>query len=83
VWPSGQYLVKLAMPAGQALPEPVAGPYASLYPSDLDEHGHPRPGAASGGSAPEDAEEASPEPSRFAPGKAEATGSLAEPGKPR
>lgn len=82
IWPSGRYVVKLATPAGQQLPEAVARPYAGLYPSDLDEHGHALPGATSGGSAQDDTEEAA-EPSSSAPNKAETPSSLAEPGQPR
>jgi hypothetical protein len=62
IWPSGQHLVKLGAPAGQAVPESIADPYASLYPSDLDSFGHARAGTASGGALPdaEDPEEAAP-----------------------
>lgn len=57
IWPSGAYLVKLGVPAGQTVPAEVAGPYAELYPSDLDSYGHARQGATSGGSAPDSAED--------------------------
>lgn len=57
LWPSGAIVVKLGAPAGQAVPDEIAEPYAALYPSDLDGFGHAREGAASGGAA-QDAEEA-------------------------
>jgi len=51
VWPCGRFLVKLGARAVPGLPEDLAQAYAALYPSDLDEHGHARPDAASRGAA--------------------------------
>jgi hypothetical protein len=78
IWPSGQYLVKLGAPVGHSVPEVIADPYATLYPSDLDRFGHARKDAASGGiepdaEEPEGAEELTPKPSEQA-----APGTLAE-----
>lgn len=51
VWPSGRYLVKLGAPKSAPFPDAIAKAYASLYPSDLDEHGYARKGSASYGEA--------------------------------
>jgi hypothetical protein len=51
VWPSGPYLVKLGAPKSAPFPDAIAQAYASLYPSDLDEHGNARAGSASYGEA--------------------------------
>jgi hypothetical protein len=51
VWPSGRYLVKLGAPKSAPFPDAIANAYASLYPSDLDEHGNARKGSASYGAA--------------------------------
>jgi hypothetical protein len=62
VWPSGRFLVKLGAGTAGELPEDLADAYASLYPSDLDEHGHARKDAASGGAARQELrEESEPE----------------------
>lgn len=58
IWPAGRYLVKLGAALGQAVPDTIAAPYAALYPSDLDSYGHAREGAASGGAARDDSEDA-------------------------
>ncbi len=49
VWVSGRHVIKLGAPQGQELPEALADAYGALYPSDLDEHGHALPDAASRG----------------------------------
>ena len=51
VWPSGPYLVKLGAPEAAPFPDQIAEAYASLYPSDLDEHGNAREETASYGEA--------------------------------
>jgi hypothetical protein len=49
VWVSGRHVVKLGAPRGGAFPEAIVDAYAAAYPSDLDEHGRPRPDASSRG----------------------------------
>jgi hypothetical protein len=49
MWIAGRYLVKLGAPRGEEVSEEVADAYLDLYPSDLDEHGHARPGTPSYG----------------------------------
>ncbi|HJL01181.1 MAG TPA: hypothetical protein RMH85_16140 [Polyangiaceae bacterium LLY-WYZ-15_(1-7)] len=51
LWVSGRYLVKLGGPPGGAIPEELVETYADLYPSDLNEHGRAREGAASHGAS--------------------------------
>lgn len=82
IWPSGSHLVKLGAPAGQDVPQSIASAYASLYPSDLDRHGHALPGATSGGRELEEAEDGTP-PAPSAPSPAPAPGALAESGPAR
>jgi hypothetical protein len=49
LWVSGRFVVKLGAPGGGELPDALVERYLDLYPSDLDEHGRARPGAASAG----------------------------------
>ena len=54
VWASSQHLVKLGVPEGAREPNAdVLEAYLDLYPSDLDERGRAKPGAASAGAATE------------------------------
>ena len=57
VWVSNQRIVKIGVQAGQEFPEPVVAAYLDLYPTDLDEHGYAREGAASAGKAKAQIEE--------------------------
>ena len=54
VWVSGRHVIKLGAPRGEDIPEDLAEEYLDLYPSDLDEHGRARAGAASAGRAQRD-----------------------------
>jgi hypothetical protein len=49
LWVSGQHVIKLGAPRGEEIPEDIASEYADLYPSDLDENGRAKEGAASAG----------------------------------
>jgi hypothetical protein len=49
LWVSNRHVIKLGAPAGEALPDAIAKAYMDSYPSDLDEHGHADPDAASRG----------------------------------
>ena len=54
LWVSGPHLVKLGAPEGETeVPEAVLELYLDKYPSDLDENGKAREGAASAGAAAE------------------------------
>ena len=55
LWVSGRHLVKLGVPEGEStVPEEIVEAYLDLYPSDLDEKGHAKRGAESGGPAADD-----------------------------
>jgi len=49
LWVSGNRVVKIGAPTGEALPVPLVEAYLDLYPSDLDEHGRAVDGAPSVG----------------------------------
>ncbi len=49
IWVSGKYMVKIGAPAGEDFPRAVVDAYMDVYPSDLTEHGHAEPDAASAG----------------------------------
>lgn len=51
LWVSGNRLVKLGAPRGADPPEALEAEYLALYPSDLNEHGRARSGAASAGAS--------------------------------
>jgi hypothetical protein len=49
IWVSENRIVKIGTPADSAFPEEIVDAYASLYPSELNEHGGAKPGALSAG----------------------------------
>lgn len=49
VWVSERYVVKIGTSDGAEIPKELAKRYLKLYPSDLDEHGRAKKGAASAG----------------------------------
>jgi len=51
LWVSGNRVVKIGGTADETLARRVISAYMGLYPSDLDEHGRARDGAASAGAA--------------------------------
>jgi hypothetical protein len=52
VWVSNQHVIKIGVPEGEKEPsEVLLDAYLDYYPSDLDDKGRPRPGAASAGEA--------------------------------
>jgi hypothetical protein len=61
LWVSGRYVVKLGAPRGEEIPNNIASDYMGIYPSDLDEHGRAKDGAASAGPSHRQREEQSQE----------------------
>jgi hypothetical protein len=49
IWVSENRIVKIGAPADTAFPEEIGDAYASLYPSELNEHGSAKPDALSAG----------------------------------
>ncbi len=56
VWVSGRHVVKLGGPEGRDVADALVDAYASLYPSDLDDHGNAREGTESAGAAAADSD---------------------------
>ncbi|MDW8364062.1 MAG: hypothetical protein RMK74_16865 [Myxococcales bacterium] len=67
LWVSGRVLVKLGAPPGAPIPEEIAEAYTDRYPSDLDEQGRAREGAASAGPSRREREEREQEQERELP----------------
>jgi hypothetical protein len=49
IWVSENRIVKIGAPADTAFPDEIGDAYASLYPSELNEHGSAKPDALSAG----------------------------------